>query len=240
MFSAIPASVLPTPTYLTSIGRDTNFGACEYCGTITVALKLIKIEDFEPYFWTKKQANFYTQPFWACNRCMTLLSRIGTKYKGCHYMIKEEPLDRRLLESGHIRNTLIRKMRTLEEIFPAEIDGVFVIPPKQLPEKFHEQTNIMVSFKNLSLLNYFRFVMDRDVCLMHIWKDAADNKFSNRAKFWRARDTRILLALGRIHFQSELLSVWVWSETRMVSIEFFCKTPVNMIQARPKKILRIT
>jgi len=240
MFSVIPSSVIPKPIHLTSLGRITNYGSCEYCGINTLVLKLIQAIGEKPYFWTDKQVNFYSQPFWACNRCQMLLSRTGVHYKGCHYMIKEEPFDKRLLESGHIRNTLIRKMQTLEEIFPKEIDGIFIIPPKELPDRFLKQTNILVSFKNLNLLNYFRFVMDRDVCLMHTWKDVAENKFTNRTMFWTAKETRILLALARIHTQSELLSIWVWADTRMVSIEFFCKIPVNMTQAMPQKILRVT
>jgi hypothetical protein len=154
-------------------------------------------------------------------------------------MIKEEPLDKRLLETGHIRNTLIRKMKTLQEIFPTEINGIYILPIDDLPKRFTKKTNIIVSFKDLSLLKYFRYVLDRDVCLMHTWSDTATSHFSSRAKFWRVKDSRILLALGRIHSQSEFLSIWVWADTRIVSIEFFCRTPVNMIQATPNKILRV-
>jgi len=153
-------------------------------------------------------------------------------------MIREEPFDKRLLESGHVRNSLVRKMKSLEEMFPEEIDGIFIIPTSDLPDKFSKKTNILVSFKHLSLLNYFRFVIDRDVCLMDIWKSGASD-FQHRANFWSTKNTRMLLALGRIHFQSDIISIWVWADTRMVSIEFFCKAPVTMTQAFPNKVLRI-
>lgn len=221
------------------VGKETTRGTCEYCGYYNSSLKLIKVVTDDKFLWTDKQYEMYTQPFWSCSYCIYLLGRTHIPFEYCKYMIKEEPLDKQLLESGTIRNTLIRKMKTLEDIFPTEIDGIFILPTNDLPKRFAKKTNIIVSFKDLSLLKYFRYVLERDVCLMHTWSDTATSSFQSRAKFWRVKDSRILLALGRIHSQSEFLSIWVWADTRIVSIEFFCRTPVNMIQATPSKILRV-
>ena len=216
-------------------------GPCEYCATYSSDLNLTKITDLSSLTTTNRERNFYSNPFWCCHHCRRMLSRIDVTYVGHKHMIKEEQIDNKLLKSGHIKNTLARKIKSLEDIFPEEIDGVFIIPPSELPGRYKEKMNILVSFKSLSLLNYFRFVLDRDhVCLMHTWKDCAKDKLKTRAQFWRAKDTRILLALGRIHCQSDILRIWVWADTRMLSIEFFCKAPVNMLQISPKKILRLT
>ena len=222
-------------------GKVSNHGSCEYCGTYNSVLKLVKVISKDKFLWTDKQYTMFTQPFWCCNHCMFELSRTKIPYEHIGYqMVREEPFDSRLLESGTIRNTLIRKMKTLESIFPDEINGIYILPPNDLPERFAKKTNVMVSFKDLSLLKYFRYVLSRDVCLMHTWKDTSASQFISRGKFWRVKDSRILLALSRIHTQSEFLSIWIWADTRMISIEFFCKIPVNMTQVMPTKILRVT
>lgn len=221
--------------------RGCYSGSCEYCNTLSSTLKLVKITDSDSLMTSASEQNFYTNPFWCCNYCLKLLTKVNVRYTNCAYMIREEQIDKRLLESGHIRNVLIRKMKRLEEIFPEEIAGIFIIPSSEVYGKYSDSTNILVSFKNLSILNYFRFVIDKEnECLMHTWLESNEGKLKNRAKFWRAKDTRILLALSRIHCQSELINIWVWADTRILSIEFFCKTPVNMLQISPKKILRVT
>ena len=231
--------MIPALVYSRAYGMSSSRGCCEYCGTYNSVLKLIKVVSDDKFLWSDKQYEMFTQPFWSCSYCIYELGRTHTPFEYCKYMIKEEPLDKRLLESGHVRNTLIRKMKNLESIFPQEIDGIYILPPNDLPRRFAKKTNVIVSFKDLSLLKYFRYVLDRDVCLMHTWSDTATSSFHNRAKFWRVKDSRILLALGRIHSQSEFLAIWVWADTRIVSIEFFSKTPVNMTQAMPNKILRV-
>lgn len=240
MFNTVKNTYINTVhTTFGKIGRYYS-GPCEYCNTYSTALNLTKITDFDTLMTSDRERSFYTSPFWCCNHCIKMLKRIGVSNVGCTYMIREESIDASILETGHIRNTLIRKMKNLEEIFPEEITGIFIIPSSELPKKYLKKTNILVSFKNLSLLNYFRYVIDRDhVCLMHTWKDCAEDKLKTRTQFWRAKDTRILLALGRIHCQSDMLSIWIWADTRILSIEFFCKTPVNMMQISPKKILRV-
>jgi len=231
--------MMPPLVYSKSFGTTTCYGSCEYCGTYNSVLKLIKLVTTDRFLWTDKQYQMYTQPFWCCNYCQAELSRTKTPFRNCGYMIREEPIDKRLLESGHIRNILIRKMKALEDIFPKEIDGIFILPARDVPKKFSKKTNIIISFKDLSLLKYFRYVLDRDVCLMHTWDDNGSSTFGSKAKFWRVKDSRILIALGRIHAQSDYLSIWVWADTRIVSIEFFCKTPVEMTQVTPAKILRV-
>lgn len=220
----------------------TRFGTCEYCNTYCMTLSLIKITKQGSLVWTSKDKNFYTQSFWSCNTCLFGLTRLGAEYHKCEFTFKEEEIEENLLKNGSLRDSLIRKIKPLEEIFPDDIDGIYIIPPDNLPNRFKDKTNIMVSFKNLSILQYYRYVIDRDECIMNTWNDYTDRgpaSFASKAKFWGTKLTRILMALGRIHAQSDMISVWVWADTRILSIEFFCKNPVCMIQASPEKILRV-
>ena len=224
------------------MGRSKRYGTCEYCNTYSIVLNMITIIRKGSLVWTKKDKSFYSQPFWCCNTCINRITRLGATYVSVKNMIEEESIEKSLLKTGHIHNTLIRKMKTLEEIFPDEIDGIFIIPPGNLPVRFQKRTNIMVSFKNLSILQYSRHVIDKDECLMHTWDclgNTGASHFASKAKFWGTKITRILMALARVHFQSELISIWVWGDTRIHSIEFFCKNPAYMVQASPNKILRV-
>jgi hypothetical protein len=220
-------------------------GTCEYCGGYSPLLRLIKVASCGDLKWTKRYKEVFTNSFLCCQYCVDLFERNSVHYERYFPVVRKDnipydrSINRNLLDTGIIGHSLIKKMKTLEEIFPEEINGIYIISPEEVPAEFRGKTNVLVSFKDLSLVKYFRHVFNEDICLFNTWKDSAASKFQDRASFWTLKRTRILLALSRIHTQSEILAIWVWSDTKMVSIEFFCKIPVNMVQAEPKKITRV-
>ncbi len=217
-----------------------SFGNCEYCSRYSLDLRNIQLINTESLMWISKlEETFYKSPFWACSVCIHNLSKT-CRYNMISSRISKQDIDSELLNTGHARNIMVRKLKTLEELF-LEIDGIYILPPKEMPDAFKEKTNVAISFKNLNTLKYFKYIVQNErETLFSFWKDGLASKFQHRTKFYTTKVTRILMALSKIHLMSDLLAIWVWSDTRIVSIEFFCKSPANLTYIQPTKALRVT
>lgn len=225
--------------------KKVYYGYCEWHHEYSSCLRLLRLKQGDKGigFLSDEIGKFYNFAFFACDRCDDILVREMKIAESCEMKLP-------ITESAYtdnISDNLISKLASeiasLQNIFPELIDGIYIAPSGQCNnERFVNKLNIVVSFKFLSFTQYIsNAIRYRDKCLYHYWKNenTSSQSYYPRQKFWSIKTTRILLALGALHAKSKNLAIWIWGDSRIVSIELFTNTPPKLIQIMPTKLLRI-
>lgn len=211
-------------------------GICELHLAFATSIKLCRVMDTEILRKVNISAMDYHiqslgNTFYACGRCRAEIIKKCGQVLTVDYAnsIMSGTVSNDILGQNEFAQNVLREFLTLKNRLAAahidSIEDIFIMEEDFLDNEFHNKLNIVVSFKNFTMLSYFAWAMKERKSLFHAW-----NLKDGRSKFWPTIVTKLILQMGKLHHRSENIKIWVMGYSRIVSIEAFTVTPPRFIK----------
>lgn len=220
------------PWYTATMAPETS-GICEYHRAYAFPLKLVYFHTAVLYRIVNPIDRMsVTGPTYICNSCqrnMYGLFREASVVTG----FKKMEIEEYTMNPRHQK--IAKAFLNLKDGLSC-VSEVCIVPWSSLRAEYTGKLNISLDIPSFSALSYGAWAINYGKSVMDLWNDE-----KTRTKFWSAKVTRLLIALGRIQHDTKDLEIWIRSYGRLFHINYFVypQQGKKLLKIIPENLIRL-
>lgn len=224
-------------TYIGNPLGTTEFGHCEFCDKWSSWLNLhMPDSSTASLAVTDLDENWYRSPLFVCGGCSK-----GRWPKFVKVIVKRKFDKMDIVEAARTDEELevLEHFLNVKSKMGHLISDIFFLPEGCRPKQYENDLNVVINIARVSTLRYLEWARNnRGWCLLHLWR-GKDNQ--SRTKFFSAKITRLLIALGSIQHNTKGLNIFIYSHGRLHHIDAFVKplSPSSKVLWTPRSMWRL-